>query len=769
MTAYTAVGHRIPRADAYEKVTGAARYAGDLKFPGMLHGKLLRSPHAHARIRSIDTARAAGLPGVLAILHHGNTERKLFAQSEYTATAPDAAPPPDQYLFDAVVRYAGEPVAAIAAVDADTAERAAELVAVEYEPLPVVTDPLEALRPEAPVINRNAASQGNLAMRIPIHFGDVETGFAEAEVTIERRFRTSKQKHVQTEPYACVAEYDARGRLTVWTPNQTPHPLRKQLAQLFDLPISRVRVVTPPVGGGFGGRVGFVGEHWAAALAMATRRPVRLEYSRLEDFIGTESRHPMIIEARIGAKRDGTLTAMHLKTWSNAGPYITQSPDVTAVHGQFFLRLYRCANRWYDGHVVYTNTPVSGAYRGFGAPQAYFALEQMIDELAERLGRDPLDLRRQLAVQKGEIDQWTQLPIRSGRFQDCLDAGARAIGWAEKRGRRRRDGPWAYGVGCGCIMWVSGTACLHPGMVEGSGATVRLNLDGTIDVVSGATDLGTGIATALAQVAAETLGVPVDHVRVVLGDTDVTPFDAGSHASRTMFNAGNAVARAAADARQQILDVAASLLEASPADLEVCNGRVEVKGVPDVGIGLAELAMKAYARVTEIIGKGYAPQANAPPYAAHFAEVAVNTETGEVKPIRYVAVHDVGRAINPTTVEGQIEGAVFHGIGYALSEDLIVDPVTGSALNASFMDYKVLTAADMPELTTILLEDPDPDGPFGAKGIGEVGLPPVAGAIANAIYDATGARVTQLPMTPERVLQAIRAAGDGAGTAAQGQ
>lgn len=761
MAELTAVGRRLPRADAYEKVTGAARYTGDLKLPGMLYGKLLRSPHGHARIRGIDTSRAEALPGVVAILHHGNTPRRIFAQSEYTATAPAAAPPPDQYLFDQVVRYAGEPVAAIAAVDADTAERAAELIAVDYEPLPVVTDPLAALAPGAPVVNQLPGSQGNLAMHIPIHFGDVEQGFAAAEVVVEGRFYTSKQKHVQTEPYTCVADYDVRGRLTVWTPNQTPHPLRKQLADLFGLPLSRVRVIVPHLGGGFGGRVGFVGEQWAVALAMRAHRPVRLEYSRLEDFIGTESRHPMVVEGRLGARRDGTLTAVQFKTWSNAGAYITQSPDVTAVGGLFGLRLYRCENRWFDGYVVYTNTPPSGAYRGFGAPQHYFALEQLIDELAGKLGRDPLDLRRQLAVQKGQVDQWTQLPIASGRFADLLSAGAEAVGWAEKRGRRLREGPWVHGVGCGCIMWVSGTACLHPGMVEGSGAICRLNLDGTVDVSVGATDLGTGIGTTLAQIAAEVLAIPVDHVRVILGDTDVTPFDAGAHASRTLFHAGNAVQLAAADVGRQILAMGAELLEVSAADLELKAGRLEVRGAPGKGASLADLALHTYTRVTEIVGKGYAPQTNAPPYAAHFAAVAVNTETGQVRVLRYVAVHDVGRAINPTVVEGQIEGAVFHGLGYALSEDLLFDPQTGSALNASFMDYKFLTAADVPHIRAILVEDPDPNGPFGAKGIGEVGLPPVAAAVANAIADATGARLTRLPMTPERVLQALRQAAAG--------
>lgn len=752
------VGRSVRKNDALAKVTGQARYTGDLKLPGMLHARLLRSPYAHARIRSIDTSRAEALPGVAAVLTHHNTPAKLFAQSEYTATAPEGAPPPDQRIFDDKVRYAGEAVAAVAAVDLDTAAAALALIEVDYEPLPVVTDPLAALQPGAPVVN-DRIGQGNLAMHIPLYFGDIEQGFAAADFIVERRVFTSRQKHVQTEPYTCVASYDEQGCLTVYTPNQTPHPVRKQLAQLFDLPMSRVRVVTPAIGGAFGGRVGLVAEYYAVALTLAARRPVRLEFSRMEDFIGTEARHPKIVDIRIGAKADGTLTAIHVTSHANAGAYVSQSPDVTAVGGLFALRPYRCANRAFDGYVIYTNCPVAGAYRGFGSPQTYFALEQAIDEVAERAGIDPLEYRLRHTVQAGETDQWTGLEIKSSGFDECVRQGAAAIGWAEKRGRKRRNGPWQHGVGAAAIMWVSGTACLHPGMVEGSMATLRLNLDGTVDVCSGATDLGTGIGTTLAQIAAEELGIDVHAVRVVLGDTDVTPFDAGAHASRTLFNAGNAVVRAAADARTQMFAVAAELLEADPSDLEMAGGQIAVRGAPQRAVSLESVAMAAYRQLTEVIGKGAAPQSNAPPYCAHFAEVAVHAETGQVRLIKYVAVHDVGRAINPQIVEGQIEGGVFHGIGYALAEDLQVDAETGSVLNASFMDYKFLTADDMPELVTIVLETPDPNGPYGAKGIGEPSLPPVAAAIANAVYDAVGVRPDRVPMTAERILTALRQKG----------
>lgn len=757
MTQLKVVGQRVAKSDAPEKVTGTARYSADMRLPGMLFGRLLRSPHAHARITKIDTTKAEALPGVEAVLHFGNTPRRCVPISPFQATAPETQLPPDQLLFDDTVRYAGQAVAAVAAIDQETADRAVELIEVEYELLPVVTDPIKALEPDAPIVNSTPASKGNLKAHLEFKVGDVEAGFAEADIIVEGRFRTPKQKHAQMEPWACLAAFDAAGRLTVWSPNQSPHPVRKLIADLFGLPISKVRMITPPIGGGFGGRMGLVGEKWAVALAEATRRPVKIVYSRSEDFVEFESRNPMIVELKIGARQDGSLTAIQAKTWTNAGAYTTQSTGITAVHGLTLLRTYRVEHRSFDGYIVYTNTPVSGAYRGYGGPQAAFALEQLIDELAERLGRDPLEYRKQIAAQKGDLDFLTQLPIATCALPEALDAGAAAIGWQEKRGRRRQEGPWVYGVGAASCMWVSGTGCMGPGLEEGSGARVRLSLDGTVDVVAGATDLGTGIGTTLAQIAAEALGIAPENVRVVLGDTDVTPYDVGAHASRTLFNSGNALIAASDSLREQILNVAADMLEASPADLELADGHVGVRGVPDRRVSLADVANTAFKKSMELTAGGYSPQTNAPPYAAHFAEVAVNVETGQVRLINYVAAHDIGRAINPTIVEGQVEGGVFHGIGFALSEDFLIDENTGSPLNATFMDYKVLTANDIPYIKTILLEDPDPSGPFGAKGVGEVGLLPVAAAIANAIYDATGVRVRHAPMTPEHVLRALHA------------
>ncbi len=751
------IGQRVPRPDAYEKAAGAAKYTADIQLPGMLHAKILRSPYAHARVSRIDTSRAEALPGVVKILTRDNTPRVPFTNTEYDVTTYHCLTPSDQVLFDDKARYAGEPVAAVAAVSPAVAEAALELIEVDYESLPAVFDPEEAMSSGAPLVHDTVAH--NVCAHIPMVKGNVDQGFGEAAQIIEQRFRTSKQKHAQTEPWSCVADYDATGRLTVWTPSQTPHPVRIKLAKLFAIPSNQVRVVSPAIGGAFGGRVGFVGEPWCAALALAARRPVKLEFSRAEDFFGTESRAPVIIDLKIGFKNDGSLTAIQCRSVHNAGPYATQSIDVTGVHGCLITRLYYCPNTRYDGYTVYTNTPLSGAYRGFGGPQAFFALESMMDMIAGKIGMDPIELRSRNHLRNGDIDPWTKLPVTSCGLEECLKKGAEAIGWAEKRGKAKAQNEQIIkrGVGAGCVMWVSGTAKLHDGMIEGSAAWIRLNLAGTFTLTSGSTDLGTGCRTTLAQVAAEVLGVELDDVTVILGDTDITPFDAGAHASRTMFVTGNAVRNAAGELKKQICRVAAQALEVPEDSLEI-KGRT-VRVMPSAGSGeisLSDLALRAYYQSTELAGYGVAQQTNAPPFGAQFAEVEVNTETGEVRVIKVVAAHDAGRAINPTIVEGQIEGALHHGIGYALTEDLVIDPETGSALNPTYMDYKLLTAADMPEVVPIIVEQPDELGPFGAKGIGEPGMVPTAAAIANAVYDATGVRVTELPLTPERVYRALR-------------
>lgn len=755
-TSFSVVGRRLPKPDAIRKVTGAARYAGDLSEPGMLHAVILRSPHPHARIKELDTRAAEAMPGVVKVLHHGNVTAGPFTTSEWDAPAALGSLPRDQVLFSAVVRYVGEPVAAVAAVDPATAAAAAEAILVEYESLPAVFDAEAALEPNAPRVH--AHMESNVAAHIPLPFGDTDAGFGEADHIIERRFVTSRQKQTPMEPFTCVAQYDG-DLLTVITPNQTPHQARVKLADIFGLAVNRVRIVTPTMGGGFGGRTGLVGEPWAAALALATRRPVRLEYSRYEDFIATEARHPAIIDVKAGFKQDGSLTALYVKSVLNTGPYVSQGAAVTAVHGLTILRPYKCPQRRFDGYTVLTNASPASAFRGFGGPQAAFALEQVIDEIAEAVGKDPLQLRREILAGPGDLDGMLFRPIESNGMRLCLEAGAEKIGWAQKRARGSGNGVWRRGVGMAASVWVSGTGCLGEALTEASVANLRLNADGTVTLITGAMDCGTGPGTTLAQIVAEELGVPFDAVRVIAGDTDVTPLDLGAHASRTLFVAGLAAHDAARQAKEQALQVAAEMLEVSPADLETREGRIGVVGAPDRSVAYAQVAVKAFARLGEIGGRGVAPQRQAAPYGAQFAEVEVNVQTGQVRVVRMVAAHDVGRAINPTIVEGQIEGGVVQGIGYALTEDMPVDNETGQPLGASFMDYRVLTSADVPLVESIVIEAPDEAGPYGAKAVGEPGIIPTAAAIANAIYDAVGVRINRLPITPARVLEALCAQG----------
>jgi len=481
-------------------------------------------------------------------------------------------------------------------------------------------------------------------------------------------------------------------------------------------------------------------------------------------FVNNSSRHPMQISLTMGFAANGVPTAMKVRVVANTGAYATEGPDVVGATTAHFLRLYPCPNVAFEGVTVYTNAPIAGGFRGYGGPQAAFALEQAIDMAAERLGLDPLELRRRISVRKGGFDPVFQLPVQSCGLPECFDRGSAAIGWqrrphpshlSEGEGANRR---MRRGLGIASVMWVSGTACL-PSTLDSSVATVMLHEDGSATLQCAACDMGTGARTTLVQIAADELGVPVERVQIGSVDTDVTPFEAGAHGSRTLFAAGNAARLAAREVRQQLLTAAAAQLEVDVDDLAVEDGSIVVRGVSERSVTVQAVAHAAYRRGHQFLGRGESPQVNEPPFGAQFAEVEVDTETGVVRVVRLVAAHDVGRAINPTIVEGQIEGALAQGLGYALLEDMPIDPLTGSAQTVTFADYRIPTVGWMPPLEVILVEDPSPSGPFGAKGAGEMGLGPTAAAIANAIYNAVGVRLNELPMTPERVLAALRVNG----------
>lgn len=744
------VGKPLPRIDAMEKAAGAAMFTTDLKLPGMVHAKVLRSPYPHARIVSIDTSQAEALPGVCAVATYKNTSGCRY-NSSCSEANPPAMPVEDEQIFNQELRYVGDEVAAVAAETEEIAEKALRLIRVEYEELPAVFDPLEAMKPDAPSLH-TCFIGSNIAGMAKLPMGDIEKGFAESDVVLEERFKLPVVKHCQLETQAAVADYSVSGKLTVWSTTQSPHPLKNLLAKIFGLPASRVRVLNPPyIGGAFGSHVGMSGkaEPIAAALAMKAGRPVRFVYDRKEDFIASTTRHSGYITVKLGAKRDGSFTALYVNAILNTGAYANAGPDVTAVLGVTNISIYRIPNVLYDGLCVYTNTTTAGAMRGFGNPQGNFAVESTVDMMAERLKIDPLALRMK-NVMTPYAPWLPPYPCATCGLPECMEEGARKIGWAQRDRAKSGAGPGkARGIGMAAGTHVSNS---WPFAVEFDNAYLAIMEDGSANLAVGVPDMGQGIATTLSQVAASALGVPMNQVSIVFGDTASTPYDIGSHASRTLYSAGTAVDAAAKDARAKILEFAAGQLKEELETLTLENGVISASGQPRMTIG--EAAHLLHRANRQIIGVGQTVPFNAPPWHAHFAEVEVDLETGQIEVLRLAAAHDVGRAINPDIVEGQIHGSVLQGIGYALSEQIVYDK-KGRQAQDSFHKYYLPTMLETPEIDVILVETNEPSGPFGAKGVGECGLVPTAAAIANAVFHATGIRFHEIPITEERMLEAL--------------
>lgn len=746
------VGKSLPRLESEVKVTGRGQYVDDVELPRMTFARLLRSPYAHARVGHVDTSAALELPGVRLVLTSANVADYFPALAPFSTVEG----PGDSRLLDPHVRYAGEPVAIVVADTDQLARAALSLLTIEYKQLPAVLEPANAMVSGAPLVHDGTPR--NIARELTRTSGNVDEALAGAALVLERRFVTPRQKHAQLEPTGCVASVDSSGKLCVWSPHQSPHRLRDGLANIFQLPHAQVRVVTPLVGGAFGKSDAMTAEPFAVAAALATRRPVKLRYSRLEDFVGTDTRHSTTTDLCLGFRSDGTILALRARSVIDAGAYLGHSAAIVTVFIRQLLAPYRVEHVDMQARVVYTNTLGAGAFRGYGGPQACFPLEHLIDLGATALAVDPLEARQRMRTRAG--DDWRELgPIVGDGFGACLDRGAAAIGWHKRRAAVPTTGRLRHGVGMACTVWGSGNAG-RAGVLDYSGAEVRINTDGTIALLTGACDLGTGLRTTLAQICAEELGVPFETVYVSEADTDLTPYDSGAHASRSLYRNGQAVQAAAAAARRNVLEYAAVLLEASVDDLDLHDGQVTVRGAPNTRLDLAHVAHQALRADRELRGFGATRPLNAPTFVSQFAEVQVDVETGQVGVQRLITVQDVGKAINPIVVIGQIQGAAHQGLGYALSEALLVDPQSGSVLNGTYMDYRVPTAMDAPASEVILVEESDATGPFGAKGVAELGIIPTAPAIANAILHATGASLTELPMTPERVLAGLQAAGN---------
>lgn len=732
---FSVVGQAVPRVEGIEKVTGRARYSYDIRLPGQLYARVLRSPHPHARIVSIDTSRAEALPGVYAVLSANN--------------APPIKWYEDSAIFDRTVRFVGDEVAAVAAESEEIADDALRLIAVEYAPLPFVNGLVAAQRPDAPKLRE----QGNIAGEQQYRRGDAEAGLREADVTLERTYTTQTALHNALEPHGCTASWEGEN-LTLWSSTQSIFTVRQQVAQAVGLQASRVRVIKQYMGGGFGAKqIAWKQDVIASLLSRDAGRPVQLMLDRNAENLAVGNRNATMQRVRIGARRDGTLTAIDADIALETGAYQTggEASDVAGM----YQSIYRCPNVRTRQVGWYTNFGPTVAFRAPGYVEAAFAIEQAMDELARELGLDPVAIRLQ---NYAPTDQQKDLPYTMpAGLRVCYERATAAFGWDDYQ-RPPQAGTKRRGIGLAAHNWMGG-AGQPPGY-----AWIKLNADGSADVVTGTQDIGTGTRTGLSQVAAEELGVPLSRVNLLLGDTANGPYAPVSSGSATQSTIGPAIQAAAAEARRQLLGVAATILEVSAADLAVRDGKIWIAGVAEAATTVADVTGQIAPHM--IMGQGVRsvnPTDKAiRSFGVQCAEVEVDTATGEVTVLRVVSADDCGRIINPKMVESQVIGGVTQGVGYALMEERVVDGRTGIVLNANLEEYKVPTVVDIPAIEATKVDIADPAAnPTGARGIGESPLVPTAPAIANALFDAIGVRIRELPLTRERVLAALAAGQDG--------
>lgn len=746
------IGCSVKRTDLIGKVTGDAKYAGDFIWPGMLYGRIKRCNVAHANILRIDTSKALALPGVKAVLTHENVPRVLHAGSPHPRSASVTC---DQYILDSKVRYWGEGVAAVAATTEEIAEAALDLIDVEYEALPAVFTVEDAEKPGAPRIHEREFGNNQVLKPQVFTRGDIDKGFAEADFIIEGEYEGGRPTPAYMEPNVCACQWDGNGNLTVWISTQTAFMVRGIMAEVLGLPLSKVRVLVDHMGGGFGAKQDlFQHEFLCALLAKQTKRPVRMEYTREETFLGGRSRHPAKIWLKQGFKNDGSITARQAKVVFNSGAYGSHGPGVTIVGTSALVSLYRCENVHLEGRCVYTNSPIAGAYRGYGVVQTYYALDIQLDEAAQKLGMDPVALKLKNAVREGDIAPSSH-PLIGHGLEDCIRHGRDIVGWEALRQRSRNEGVLKTGWGLGCEMHGSSA---YPGIKEQGNAIVKMNEDGTVVLLTGTAGLGTGAHTALTQIVAEELGVYFEAVSCVHGDTDVVPWDIGAFASHTTYMGGRAAQMAAAKVKEQVLERAAALFEVPAGELDVKNNRVFLRGDPERHMTIKNVVgAKKGIPAAQFVGSATYYPTKSYSFAAHYVEVKVDTETGQISVAQVVPVHEIGKVIHPVGAAGQIEGGIQQGIGHTLYEDYQIDLKTGRSLNANFVDYKMPLSMDMPPIYTVLLETaPDPGGPFGAKGVGEDPIVAIGPAIANAVYDAIGVRFRHYPIRPEQVLKALQ-------------
>lgn len=767
---FTVVGQSKEKVDGAGLVRGTRKFVDDFNVPGTLVGKILTSPHAHAEITSIDISKAEKMPGVHAVLCYKNVPRVAHTTAGQGYPEPS---PYDTFTFDKKVRYIGDRVAAVAAETEEIADAALKAIAVKYNVLPAILDAKKAMEKDAPIIHDEPEAympipitydpKKNIASQVGADVGDCEKGFAEADVVVEREFRAHYASHSAMEPHICLTYFDEDGRLVICTSTQVPFHVRRIVAQSLELPIKNIRVIKPRIGGGFGGKQEILLEDVCSALTLHAKRPVKIRYTREEDIVSSRTRHEQFVTIKLGAKKNGKLTAISMDVLSNTGAYGSHALTVASNCGSKTLPLYPCDNVHFAATTVYTNMPVGGAYRGYGATQAAFALECGMDEIAAELQIDPVELRRKNHIKSGgtspifqklgEGKEGVEQTIGSCELEECITRGTRSIGWKTRRkenAKQSKTATKARGVGVATLMQGSSIPEIDMGA-----ATIKMNEDGSFNLLCGATDLGTGSDTVLAQIAAEVLAVDEKAMIVYSSDTDMTPFDVGAYASSTTYLSGNAVRKTALAVKEQIIGVAAEMTNKKTSDAAVEDGNV----IFTDGTKVAYSAIATYAMYTKnqfqiAATESHISHVSPPPFAAHFADVEVDLETGEVTVLKFVAAVDCGTEINPKLARGQTHGAVVNAIGYAMSEEFIFDE-KGRVRTDSFMSYKIPSTRDLPELDIIHVKSYEDTGPYGAKSVSEISMNGALPAISNAIFNATGARLTEGPFTAERVLKAI--------------
>ena len=781
----TLIGKRIPKLDAPEKVTGLARYLEDIKLPRMLYGKILFTDRPHARIVNIDTSAAKAMRGVRAVLTAADIKLVPFGFGQDNTA-----------LKEAKVTCIRDEVAAVAADTPEIAAEAVKLIRVTYEDLPVVTSPEQALADGAPIINPKVPD--NKPFNFDYIHGDLELGIRESDVIVEDTYSTQRVAHCCLGTSGIIASFDADGRLTLHSLTQVPFQYTHDLSRIIGVPPEKIRVIQPPIGGGFGSKLDVHPfEPICVFLAKATSRPVRLVFTREEEFLAMPTRQPVTIYLKSGAKKDGTFTFRDVRMQLDNGGRTSWGATTPWIMMRTFSSLYRVPHVRQQVDVVYTNNIYACAFRGYGNPQATFALESQIDDLSVKLGMDPLELRMKNAQEPGETTGQGMVFGTCG-LKDCLTTAARSAGWAEKRQnvetidgtatvgeranrtatvrerRAKSSGPGASadrsvvrGIGMASLFHVGGGAKIYRS--DGCGTILKLDDFGGVTVITGSSEIGQGSETMIAQFVGEELGLPIKNIRVINNDTDLAPWDVGVHASRTLFIAGNSAMRAAREARQKLLNAAAAKLKRKPQDLDLRDGKVIdlASGEPLESIGKIIRGIHFGSHNDLVMTTYYYEPPSTPPdkmqkgnisacyaFGTHVAEVEVDLDTGVITVLKISAAHDVGKVINELGIEGQLEGGIAQGMGFCLSEELKVEG--GRVRNATFTDYKMMTSREVPELEFSWIETNDPEGPHGAKGIGESPLIPVAAAISNAVFNATGVRFTELPLTPERVLTKLK-------------